>query len=314
MTIYNYGSINIDHVYRVPHLVKPGETLLSSDYQTLLGGKGANQSIALAKAGAEVVHIGRYNESDVWVKQALNEVNVDCCLLQVIDVPTGHAIIQVNDEGQNSIILFSGANHSFSKSDIEALLQTAKEDDWLLLQNECNQLDFAIEVAVSKGMQLVINTAPMSQDILDLPLDKFKVILANEVEAATLFGITEEEVLSLPENMEINASTQNVSNKINQAIQKTCPTTDVIITLGSKGSAGWDGTRWYFSPAHTVPVVDTTAAGDTFTGYFLAAFSQGENLEASMNWASKASALCVQTAGASTSIPTALDVNNKVGE
>jgi len=111
--IYSYGSINVDHIYQVPHLVAPGETLASTAYTRVLGGKGANQSIALARAGASVRHIGRFGTGDEWVLEPLQQAGVDCSSVSAIDGPSGHALIQVDSQAENTIILFAAATPSF---------------------------------------------------------------------------------------------------------------------------------------------------------------------------------------------------------
>jgi ribokinase len=161
MTVYNYGSINIDLIYRVPHLVMPGETLSSQSMDTLLGGKGANQSVAVARAGTSVCHVGRVGRADQWAVEQMLAAGVDVTHVEQIDGASGHAIIQVDDQGENSIILHGGANQSFTRSILENCLSEASADDWLLLQNECNDISVAFDIAVSKGMKIMFNPAPM---------------------------------------------------------------------------------------------------------------------------------------------------------
>lgn len=305
MTIYNFGSINIDHIYRVPHLVRPGETLASTTYNVVLGGKGANQSIALAQASADVTHLGRYNAADVWVKQTLSDAGVICDLLQTVDTPTGHAIIQVDDNAENSIVLFSGANTSFSEQDISPLLEPAQAGDWLLFQNECCQLPTLIKAAVEKGLRLVCNPAPMNSNIKELPLHHLDTLIVNEVEAAELFCILVEEITA-------TADTHTAPDSLESGVQSLCPTTRIIITLGSKGVFARDDTGWSYTAAHNVKAVDTTAAGDTFTGFYLMALSRGDSMQDAIKLGCAASALCVQKAGATSSIPSLKEAQDYV--
>lgn len=305
MTIYNFGSINIDHIYRVPHLVRAGETLASKSYNSVLGGKGANQSIALAKASADVTHLGRYNTVDTWVKQILLDAGVSCDLLQTVDTATGHAMIQVDDNGENSIVLFSGANTSFTEQDIPPLLHAAQAGDWLLFQNECNQLPALMETAVQKGLRIACNPAPIDDSIKALPLKHLDTLIVNEVEAAELFGIAVEEITA-------TAETHSAPDSLERGIQALCPSTSVIITLGSNGVFARDAAGWCYTAAHKVKAIDTTAAGDTFTGFYLMAVSQGESMQDAIKLGCAASALCVQKAGATSSIPSLLDVQNYV--
>lgn len=295
MPIYNYGSINIDHVYRVPHLVLPGETLSSSHYQQVLGGKGANQSIALARAGSEVLHIGRYNAANQALVKVLLEAGVSNQYLQTVAEPSGHAIIQVDDQGENSIILYAGANHSFTPADLAQSLQAAQAGDWLLLQNECSCTQEMIKLAAERGLKIAFNPAPMNTAVKDLPLDKLSLLFVNQVEVCQLLDLPFEPLTSLDDLVVL--------------LQQRWPNTLVVITLGSKGAASIYQGQLEFVPAVPVQAVDTTGAGDTFTGYFLHAWMQGQSLRAALERASKASALCVQCVGASASIPLAAEVD-----
>ncbi len=155
MKVFNFGSINVDMVYRVPHLVQPGETLASLSLETVLGGKGANQSVALARAGVNVHHIGRIGASDQWAAEQMAEAGVGMQAVELIEGPSGHAIIQVDDNGENSIILHGGANQSFDRDVLEKQLANAESGDWLLMQNECNDIEVAFEIAQRRGLSIV---------------------------------------------------------------------------------------------------------------------------------------------------------------
>lgn len=289
MTVYNFGSINIDLIYRVPHLVKPGETLSSRSMDTVLGGKGANQSVAVARAGTSVRHVGRIGGSDQWAVQQMADLGVDVSLVEVIDGPSGHAIIQVDDAGENSIILHGGANQSFSRDVLEQHLALATEADWLLIQNECNNLTDVFDIAIAKGMKIAFNPAPMTSDVLDLPLHKCDVLIVNETEAELLTGLT------------------NPDDVLDE-LAKRYPQTQLVMTLGSKGALLQYENQVCRREAMNVEVVDTTGAGDTFVGYFLASLIDGLGHEACLNRACAAAALSVTKAGATPSIPTAAEV------
>ncbi len=288
---YNLGSINLDHVYRVGHFVQPGETLASTDMQTLLGGKGANQSLALARSGASVCHIGSISSSDAWVVDTLLDSGVDVsCVLQ-IEAPSGHAIIQVDEAGENAILLHGGANQSLSESYIEQSLESAQAGDWLLMQNECNGLALAMDIAKRKQMQIAFNPAPMSENVQSLPLADCAVLIVNEIEAEQLSGM---------------------DNKADAtaALLERFPGVQLVLTEGSRG-AGWHYQgRHEFVSAHNVDVVDTTAAGDTFVGYFLTALDNNSDALVALQTACAASALAVTQAGASSSIPVNKAVKN----
>ena len=291
MKIYNYGAINIDHIYQVPHLVKPGETLSSSSYQQVLGGKGANQSIALAKAGAQVLHIGRCNKSDQWAIEQLSQAGVNCDLVEGVDQPSGHAIIQVDQQAENCIVLFGGANQSFSPQDIKSALQGAVAGDWLLLQNECSNVADAVNYAAEAQLQVVLNPSPMLDNIKEFPLHKVSLLVVNELELQQLL------------QRECESKEQMI-----EQVRKAFPDTDVVVTLGAQGAMWINAKEQIQVDAYVVEVVDTTAAGDTFLGFLLAAIGRGESKKAALIAGCKASSLAVQRLGASSSIPTAEQV------
>lgn len=295
MAVINFGSINIDHVYQVEHFVQPGETLASKNYQKLLGGKGANQSIALAKAGTEIKHVGLINDSDFGVKQTLIRANVDCSFVKGTETPSGHAIIQVADSGENSIILFAGANHELSDELIDKALASAAPDDWILMQNETNSIEAIINKAKDNNLKVAFNPAPMTDSVKQLPLEKIDLLIVNEVEAAAL---TDETDL---------AATQ-------RWFKQHIPHTNVIITLGSQGAKLVTSDSEYNADAFKVEAVDTTAAGDTFIGYFLSAYIDAIAPEDCIRRACAASALAVTRIGAAQSIPTVDEVETFLAE
>lgn len=301
MAVINFGSINIDHIYTVEHFVAPGETLSSSHYQSVLGGKGANQSIACAQAGVQTKHVGAVNNNDSSFVALLEQSGVDCNLVQKQSTTaTGHAIIQVNHEGENAIVLFAGANHILSTEQIEHALAKATTGDWVLLQNETNAIEDIINIASAKNIPIAFNPAPMTTAIKQLPLDKIDLLFVNEIEAMQLTDTTtiEQAIANLSQNL---------------------PKTKVILTLGKKGVCFLYQSQQTLVEGFKVEAVDTTAAGDTFTGYFLARYiqnSQGiqsnqENSEITqqnvptnaLTTACAAAALCVTQQGAAPSIP-----------
>jgi len=289
--IYNYGAINIDHIYQVPHLVKPGETLSSSSYQQVLGGKGANQSIALAKAGAQVLHIGRCNKSDQWAIEQLRQAGVNCDLVEGVGHPSGHAIIQVDQQAENCIVLFGGANQSFSPQDINSALQDAVAGDWLLLQNECSNIAAAVNYAADAQLKIVLNPSPMLDDIKGFPLHKVSLLVVNELELQQL----------------LQCKCESKEQMIEQ-VRKAFPDTDVVVTLGAQGAMWINADEQIQVDAYVVEVIDTTAAGDTFLGFLLAAIGRGGSKKDALIAGCKASSLAVQRLGASSSIPTAEQV------
>lgn len=283
--VVNFGSINIDHVYKVNHFVQPGETLSSLGLTTGLGGKGANQSAALARAGVDVAHIGRISKADQWALEMLASLNVKTDCISLIDGPSGHAIIQVDDKGENAIVLHGGANQGFQHSDLQQIFNELDSVEYLLMQNETNLLAQAFELAKQKGIKIVFNPAPMTDGIKDLPLQTLDTLIVNQGEAQALCGAS-----SLDD--------------IVQELKTMLPNVRIVITLGGEGalliSADGGISR---SRVEAERIVDTTAAGDTFVGYFLAGLVAGLNEKDCLLRACQAGALAVTREGAISAIP-----------
>lgn len=289
MAVINLGSINIDHVYQVQNFVQPGETLSSTGYQSTLGGKGANQSIALAKAGAEVRHVGKLHHSDAGYKDLMTDYGVDGQLIELGQEASGHAIIQVAASGENAIVLFGGANLRLTKQDISLALSGARQGDWLLTQNETSCVSEALQAAKDKGLRVAFNPAPMTDAVKTMPAECVDLLIVNEVEAQELTGCDELE--SMIEYFRTHWSHA-----------------EVLITLGKAGVVMLKHNESIRVDAFVVDAVDTTAAGDTFIGYFLAAYCEGEKPELALKQACAASALAVTKHGAAQSIPFIKDV------
>jgi ribokinase len=289
MKLLNFGSINIDLVYRLPHIVKPGETLASTSLEKFAGGKGSNQSIALGRAGAPVYHAGRIGKDGEWIVRTLKEAGVDVGNVRKDSGPSGHAIIQVADGGQNSIVLFPGANRAITRKDIRDTLTRFGRGDILLLQNEINAIPEIMTLAHQAGMKIWFNPAPFSPDILRYPLSLVDLFIVNEIEAADLSGA-------------------KAGKPALSALARQFPAAQILMTLGSKGAMLKSGTRKWTVPAPKVKAVDTTAAGDTFIGYFAASLIQGLSPEACLTFACKAAALSVTRKGAADSIPNQREV------
>ncbi|MEL0636881.1 ribokinase [Marinomonas sp. TI.3.20] len=295
MTIYNVGSINLDHLYQVDHFVRPGETMASQNYQCLLGGKGANQSVALAKAGADVKHVGAIHHSDQAVLDQLASLGVNTDLIAKLDVPTGHAIIQLNTEAENAIILFQGANHALTQAQVDAVLAQATAGDWVLLQNETNQIEYTMKQAQAHGLKVAFNPAPMDAKLTKKVLPSVDLLIVNEVEAMDLLGVADIDTAS-------------------QTLPTAYPDLSVLMTLGKAGVRYFPkqeaGQRMesLFVEAFSVEAVDTTAAGDTFIGYCLSSLMNNEDMTVALKRACAASALCVTKMGAASAIPSSADV------
>lgn len=292
MKILSFGSLNVDLVYKVPHVVAKGETLSSTEVNTYPGGKGLNQSIALGKAGAEVYHAGAIGEDGRFLVDCLEEAGVNTKFVKVLpEIKSGHAVIQNTEDGDNCIILFGGANQSITKGQVDEVLAEFETGDYIILQNEINELKYIVEQAHEKGMQIVLNPSPMNEKITDLPLEYVDYFLLNEIEAAQILGRTVEE----PE-------------EIIAELKGRFPQAKVVLTLGGDGSVFSDGTRMVTQGIYKVKAVDTTAAGDTFTGYFIAGEAKGQAVELSMDMAAKAAAITVSRPGAGVAIPTLEEV------
>ena len=277
MKVLNFGSLNIDLVYRVHDFVRPGETIPALSFARFAGGKGLNQSIALARAGAMVIHAGAVGAEGGFLLDAMRESGVDCSAVAVDrEVPGGHAVIQVADSGENSIVLYPGANHRITDELIDRAMKAAGPGDILLLQNEISRIDVIMRRAAEHGLRIFFNPAPMTEEAAKYPLDVVDTLIVNETEWEALFAC------------------------------RPCLRCHVLKTLGAKGAIYDDG---IFVPAQRVEnVVDTTAAGDTFIGYFIAELIAGKDVESAMKTATSASAWCIQRAGAAPSIPRRSDL------
>lgn len=293
ISVINIGSVNIDHIYRVPHLVNPGETLASQSLTTVLGGKGANQSVALARAGASVLHVGKLSAADRWASDYLAESGVDTRGISLIDNPSGHAIIQVDDNGENSIILHGGANQALTVNELEAAIELAPAATHLLLQNECNLLAESLDLALTRDIKVVLNPAPMTDSIRELPLSKLSVLIVNEGEAMALAASDE-------------------PNQARDRLAEMLPDTLIVLTLGGDGAMMIGREQHVTIAAPAVDVVDTTGAGDTFVGYFVASLVDGLPYGDALHRANRAASIAVTRPGAAPSIPLASEVTEQI--
>lgn len=286
MTIFNLGSINADHFYRLPHLPAPGETLAATGHSRGLGGKGANQSVAAARAGAVVRHIGAVGAEGGWMVAKLQAAGVDCAHVAELTGASGHAIINVDAEGENAIVIYPGANREIPLSEVLEALSTAQDGDWFLLQNETSLQAEAARIAQEQGLSVAYSAAPFDAAAVMAVLPYLTLLIVNEVEAAQLcaaLGVTLADL----------------------------PVPQVVVTLGGRG-AKWHDLRAgeeHFVPAFAVHAVDTTAAGDTFAGYLVAGLAEGLPPAGAMRLAAAASAVKVTRAGTAEVIPARDEVN-----
>ena len=285
MKVLSFGSLNIDSVYKVDHIVTPGETQLSFEINENCGGKGLNQSIALARAGAEVYHAGMVgNDGDILIKKCLeNGVNAE--FIKKTKGRSGHTIIQVDKKGNNSIILCGGANRCMTEEFIDEVLSHFESGDFLILQNEINLLDKIIDKAYEHKLQIVVNPSPFDDALFKCDMSKISYFILNEIEGRQMTGKTAPE-------------------EILKEILLNYPESKTVLTLGEKGSVYKDKNDFYHQDIFKVKAVDTTAAGDTFTGYFIASLIKGLNIKECLSLASKASSIAVTRNGALDSIPT----------
>ncbi|MDR2501318.1 MAG: ribokinase [Treponema sp.] len=286
----NFGSLNIDYVYRVDHFARSGETLAALDRETFVGGKGLNQSIALARAGAQVFHAGCCGAEDGEpLLEALRRRGVDVGLIRKTAAPSGHAIIQVDREGRNCILLFGGANESVTETQARETLARFGEGDVLLLQNEISRVSAIAEMAVERGLRIAYNPSPANDAVHEALKHKLDFIILNEIEARMISGAED-------------------SRDQLEALAGRFPQTAIALTRGREGAFYRKGAEEYRHGIYDVAVKDTTAAGDTFTGFFIARLLQGDAPPEALRLASIAASLAVSRPGASPSIPSLEEV------
>ena len=289
MKLLDFGSLNIDHVYRLERMVREGETVAAGEYQKNAGGKGLNQAIALRKAGAEVFMAGAVGQDGGFLIDFLASQGVDTRHVRMLDAPTGHALIQVDKEGRNCIIVYGGANRLITPDMADSILDDFAPGDYVLLQNEISPLGHILRSAHERGLRIIINPSPITQELLEAPLHLADWLILNETEGHELSGETQ-------------------ADAILDKLIKRFPGCRFVLTLGEAGSIYADKEMRVKQPAFMVPAVDTTAAGDTFTGYFLESVMRGETVERALLRASKASSITVSRPGAGQSIPHASEV------
>lgn len=316
MSILCFGSANIDDTYRVPHMVARGETLAATGVTRRAGGKGLNQAIALARAAAgqlDVAFAGCVGFDGAFLLDELEGAGVDTSRVQVLeDERTGLAVIQSDDAGDNCIILYGGANRRVTSKHVARSLAFYGPGDMVVLQNEVNLVDEVIDRAVERGMQVALNPSPFDESIMGLPLDKVDYLLVNEVEAMQLLAAAGDGAAGAraadggaaggaPDGQIDAGDWEAVAAALGERFGSVC----VVMTLGAQGAYLIQGATRVHVPACPCDAVDTTAAGDTFTGYFLAGLALGRNAVAAMETASRAASIAVSRPGAAASIPTA---------
>lgn len=295
MKILNFGSCNIDYVYYIDHITAVGETQTINRLEIFPGGKGLNQSIAAVRAGAEVYHIGCVGNDGKMLTDILEKSGADTTYLKNVNEKNGHAIIQVSADGENCIFICPGSNERITKELIDAALADFGADDIVLLQNEISNTDYVVKKAYEKKMRIVFNPSPFNEKISKIDLNMISYLVLNEVEIKYISGC------------------DNYGEGLSR-LKRNYPKLKVILTLGKKGCIYADSEQEKRQSAFCVKSVDTTAAGDTFTGYFAAGIAAGDSIADILKTASAASAISVSKHGAAPSIPDRAEVETKMAE
>ncbi|WP_040976990.1 ribokinase [Necropsobacter massiliensis] len=291
-TLTVLGSINADHVISVPHFARPGETLSGRDYHIAYGGKGANQAVAAARAGATVNFIGCIGDDAIGraMKNAFAQDGINTHpIVEIEDVMTGIAMIQVTDSGENSIVIAAGANARLDATTVNTFAQEIISADYLLMQLETplSAVLKAAELAAANQTKVILNPAP-AQPLPDALLSRVNIITPNETEAEILTGIRVVDEQSAVESAQVLHA---------KGIET------VLITLGAKGVYFSQQGEGEMIAGFRVDATDTTAAGDTFNGAFVTALLEGKPIKQAIRFAHAAAAISVTRQGAQPSIP-----------
>ena len=292
------GSLNMDLVVNVDTMPKPGQTIIGSNFKEVPGGKGANQAVAMARLNGNVSMIGKVGE-DGFGQTLINSLKndkVDTTYIQTSKGATGVALITVDKNAQNSIVVSPGANFEVKEDDIDNNIEAIKNSDIVVLQLETplNTIKYALNKAKELNKYTILNPAPAVK-LDDEIIKNVDLLTPNETELEIISGVsieTEEYIQKAAQIM--------IENGVKE----------LIVTLGSKGSLYINKEKSMFKKAYKVEAVDTTAAGDSYTGALAVALSQDKNIEDAMDFASKVGALSVLKEGAQSSLPTLEDVKN----
>lgn len=287
--LVNLGSLCIDHVYQVPNLSQAGETVASFDHTVFAGGKGLNQSLAAAGAGARVRHVGCIGNDGQFLLDTLTTAGVDATGVRQVDAGSGHAVIQVDPAGQNTIVIAGGANRCVAAVDIETALAPLESGDWLLLQNEINDLQAVLDAARGTPAKVAFNAAPADGRERDYDMSAVDLLIVNEIEAAALSGHAHPDAAFA-------------------GLRAALPSIEVVLTLGDQGLVYSEGSAMQRLPAFAVSVVDETAAGDAFIGFLMAGLLGGMTMQQALTQGSAAGAVAATRAGAASSIPQLADI------
>lgn len=295
MKVLNFGSLNYDYVYKVDHVITPGETMDSDSLEMHFGGKGLNQSIALSRAGVPVRHAGMVGEDGQGFLDLCEKSGVDTSLIRKVSGKSGHTIIQLDKNAQNCILLYGGSNRMITKEYVDEVFSEFEKGDIVLLQNEVNEMPYIIDTAYERKMRIVLNPSPFNEALLACDMHKVSIFLLNEIEGWQISGERE-------------------PDRILDKMMQEFPEAQVVLTLGADGVIYRDKHSTYRQRIFRVKPVDTTAAGDTFTGYFIASMVKELQIPETLRICAKASAITVSRMGAANSIPTAEEVKEMVLE
>lgn len=295
MKVLNFGSCNVDYVYKVDHIIKAGETLAAEGIEIFPGGKGLNQSIAIAKAGTAVTHAGVIGKDGEFLVDIMKEAGVNTSLVNRESCQSGHAIIQVDKKGENCICVFEGANGRISREYIDEVLSNFGEGDMMLLQNEIPLIPYILDSAYKKRIKVIFNPSPFNERIKEVDLGKISYLILNETEAEAITGSSDKDAFV-------------------SFMREHYPSLGVVLTLGKRGAVYFSRTEYVKQSAYSVKAVDTTSAGDTFTGYFVSFISKNKSIAEALRYAAVASAITVSRLGASVSIPYISEVMKLEGE
>lgn len=283
--VLNFGSLNVDYTYKVDHMTREGETQSSESMEIFLGGKGFNQSVALAKAGVNVYHAGMIGDDGDGFLTVCKEYGIRTSHIKKVEGKGGHTIIQIDKNAQNSILLFGGSNRRIDKGFVDEVLKDFEKGDYLLLQNEISSLDYIIDKAYERGMIIILNPSPYDHRLDNCDLSKVTYFILNEIEGSQF------------------SKKENPDEIVNVMLEKY-PEAKIILTLGGDGAMYADASGARFrQPIFPVEPVDTTAAGDTFTGYFISGILENMPIPDILKMSAKASSITVTRKGASPSIP-----------
>ncbi|HQM95566.1 MAG TPA: ribokinase [Clostridia bacterium] len=295
MRILNIGSMNIDYVYKVEHIVSEGETQNVLLVETNVGGKGLNQSVAAARAGGTVFHAGMIGKEGKILIDFLKKSEVDISLVSLCDKDQGHAVIQVDKQGRNSILVYGGSNKMVTKEYIDKVLDEFSSEDILMVNNEVSEAEYMLKKAYEKKMKTVFNASPIDNILLNMDLINVTYLVVNEIEGEALSGEKEPKMML-----------ESILHKYHDI--------KIILTLGPDGSMYRDKEKTINQGSYKVEAKDTTAAGDTYMGYFTAGIAKGLKAEDCMKMASMAAAIAVTKHGAAETIPYITLVNKELNQ